>query len=60
VIPLLRHDLLHISHMSSRRRILTSYPADKNDRDIREVIIDFDESAPVLPIGFRVLVIFFK
>jgi HlyD family secretion protein len=49
-----------ISPIMGRRQILTSDPADKNDRDVLEVIADLDEKPAGLPIGLRVSVLFFQ
>jgi hypothetical protein len=42
-----------------RRKILTSDPADKSDRDVREVLIDIEGEPEALPIGLRVSVLFY-
>lgn len=43
-----------------RRKILTTDPADKSDRDVREVMIDlFSENMENIPIGLRVSVLFY-
>jgi hypothetical protein len=42
-----------------RRRILTSDPADKSDRDVLEILIDIDDQPASLPIGLRVSVVFY-
>ena len=49
-----------IAPVMGRRKILTSDPADKSDRDVMEVIIDLDKKPKSLPIGLRVSVIFLK
>ena len=49
-----------ISPIMGRKQILTSDPADKNDRDVLEVIADLDEKPAGLPIGLRVSVLFFQ
>ena len=45
-----------------RRTVLGVDPADKNDRDVLEILIDFDkkdvEPASALPVGYRVTVLF--
>ena len=45
-----------------RRTVLGVDPADKNDRDVLEVLIDLDrketEAAAALPVGYRVTVVF--
>jgi len=45
-----------------RRTVLGVDPADKNDRDVLEVLIDVDkkdvEAASMLPVGYRVTVLF--
>jgi HlyD family secretion protein len=45
-----------------RRTVLGVDPADKNDRDVLEILIDFDkkdaEAASMLPVGYRVTVVF--
>jgi multidrug resistance efflux pump len=48
-----------LAPVMGRRRILTSDPADRSDRDVLEVLIDIDEQPPSLPIGLRVSVIFY-
>jgi len=47
-----------LAPMMGRRKILTSDPADKSDRDVREVLIDIDGSPQSIPIGLRVSVLF--
>ena len=43
-----------------RRKILTTDPADKSDRDVREVMIDLlPENMENIPIGLRVSVLFY-
>ena len=42
-----------------RRKILTTDPADKSDRDVREVMIDIDDKPENIPIGLRVSALFF-
>lgn len=45
-----------------RRTVLGVDPADKNDRDVLEILIDFDkkdmDAASALPVGYRVTVVF--
>ena len=45
-----------------RRTVLGVDPADKNDRDVLEILIDVDkkdaEAASTLPVGYRVTVLF--
>jgi len=49
-----------IAPVMGRRKILTSDPADKSDRDVMEVIVDLDQKPENLPIGLRVSVIFLE
>jgi multidrug resistance efflux pump len=42
-----------------RRKILTTDPADKSDRDVREAVIDLPRKLENLPIGLRVSVLFY-
>ena len=49
-----------IAVVMGRRKILTSDPADKSDRDVMEIIVDLDEKPENLPIGLRVSVIFLE
>ena len=49
-----------IAPVMGRRQILTSDPADKSDRDVREVVVDLESSPENLPIGLRVSVIFLE
>lgn len=48
-----------LAPVMGRRRILTSDPADRSDRDVLEVLIDIDDQPASLPIGLRVSVIFY-
>lgn len=48
-----------LAPVMGRRRILTSDPADRSDRDVLEVLIDIDDQPANLPIGLRVSVIFY-
>ncbi len=52
--------VVKLAPVMGRRKILTSDPADKSDRDVRETIVELDEKAVDLPIGLRVSVIFLK
>jgi HlyD family secretion protein len=56
----LRGHVAKIALVMGRRKILTSDPADKSDRDVMEVIVDLDEKPENLPIGLRVSVIFLE
>ena len=56
----LRGKVSKIAPVMGRRKILTSDPADKSDRDVMEVIVDLNEIPRSLPIGLRVSVIFLK
>jgi len=55
----LRGTVASLAPMMGRRKILTADPADKSDRDVREVIIDIDGEPESFPIGLRVSVLFF-
>ncbi len=48
-----------LAPVMGRRRILTSDPADRSDRDVLEALIDIDDQPASLPIGLRVSVIFY-
>jgi hypothetical protein len=41
-----------------RKSVYTGDPSDKSDRDILEAVIDLQDDARPLPIGFRVTVQF--
>jgi HlyD family secretion protein len=47
-----------LAPVMGRRQILTTDPADKSERDVREVLIDVDGRPEDLPIGLRVSVLF--
>lgn len=49
--------VVSISPIMGRKQIRTSDPADKTDRDIREVMVRLNKTVP-LPVGYRVTVIF--
>jgi HlyD family secretion protein len=49
-----------LAPIMGRRHILTSDPADKSDRDVREVLINIDKGLNNLPIGLRVSVFFLQ
>jgi HlyD family secretion protein len=51
--------VVRVAPMMGRRKILTADPADKSDRDVREVIVDIDGKPENIPIGLRVSVLFF-
>ena len=55
-----RGHVASLAPVMGRRQILTSDPADKSDRDVMEVIIDFENASENLPIGLRVSVIFLE
>jgi HlyD family secretion protein len=56
----MRGRVVSLAPVMGRRQILTSDPADKSDRDVREVVIHVDDSPEDIPIGLRVSVLFFK
>jgi HlyD family secretion protein len=60
--PQIRMDgkVSEIAPVMGRRKILTSDPADKSDRDVVEVVVDLDKKPRLLPIGLRVSVIFLR
>jgi multidrug resistance efflux pump len=49
-----------IAPVMGRRQILTSDPADKSDRDVMEVFVEFENTPENLPIGLRVSIIFLE
>jgi HlyD family secretion protein len=55
----LKGKVASLAPVMGRRQILTSDPADKSDRDVREVLIDIDGKPEDLPIGLRVSVLFY-
>jgi HlyD family secretion protein len=57
--PHLRGHVASLAPVMGRRRILTSDPADKSDRDVLEALIDIDDQPASLPIGLRVSVVFY-
>ncbi len=57
--PRLRGTVASLARVMGRRKIRTSDPADKSDRDVREVLIDIDGKPNDIPIGLRVSVLFF-
>jgi len=58
-LPRLHGVVASLAPGMGRRKILTSDPADKSDRDVREVLIDIDGKPEGLPIGLRVSVLFY-
>ena len=57
--PRLHAVVTSLAPVMGRRKILTSDPADKSDRDVREVLIDIDGKPNDIPIGLRVSILFF-
>lgn len=55
----LRGYVASLAPVMGRRRILTSDPADKSDRDVLEVLIDIIDQPEIIPIGLRASVIFY-
>ena len=55
----LRGYVASLAPVMGRRRILTTDPADKSDRDVLEVLIDIDDQPKNIPIGLRASVIFY-
>jgi multidrug resistance efflux pump len=55
----LRGRVASLAPVMGRRKILTSDPADKSDRDVLEVLIDIDDQPKNMPIGLRASVIFY-
>ena len=43
-----------------RRQVLSGDAAEKSDKDVREVLLSFEQSSPRWPIGLRVVVRFKK
>jgi multidrug resistance efflux pump len=58
-LPRLHGVVASLAPGMGRRKILTSDPADKSDRDVREVLIDIEGEPEALPIGLRVSVLFY-
>ncbi len=56
----LQGKVTEIAPVMGRKKILTSDPADKSDRDVMEVVVDLNEKPKNLPIGLRVSVIFLR
>jgi HlyD family secretion protein len=54
-----RGHVASLAPVMGRRRILTTDPADRSDRDVLEVLIDIDDQPTSLPIGLRASVIFY-
>ena len=62
--PKLRHagKVVALEAQMGRRTVLGTDPADKNDRDVLEVLVEFNKSTAdagsALPVGYRVTVLF--
>jgi len=47
-----------IEHLMRRQKVRSGDPAEKNDRDVLEVLLDLSKTAKRLPVGLRVAVQF--